>query len=371
MPRNVGARRGQLVAADRADRRMHGRGIGPIAGLHQVRAPLVIPFLADQRADQRDRLHLFGDRSRPAASCMPGTAVAIARVSPEIFLPGCGSNVSNWLGPPASHNTISDCAGRPAARSAGDSASRGQHAGQSKCSHAAPPKRRRFAARRGRCRASGVSTIGSTWLARAWLVVPGKLGAVEQRPVQGRQAWRCDCRRAAGRRSTKCRSSASSGRRVSTASIAVSTAVASSGASAAIRVAALATGCRSVLSATMLAVHHQQPLRNRAAVGVELLGAAVAVAPMNSLWPMARARRTRMCELVVDRGQRGRLQQRADDLLGPQPRQRKHGPGASCLASRSFRSESGRWRRMSVSASVLSRRNARVEAITSSSRRQS
>jgi hypothetical protein len=31
----------------------------------------------------------------------------------EIFVPGCGSNVSSWLGPPDIHSTMSDLAGVP------------------------------------------------------------------------------------------------------------------------------------------------------------------------------------------------------------------------------------------------------------------
>ncbi len=50
----------QLVTTDCTDRRVHGRGIGPIAGLHQVRASLVVSFFAHQRADDRQRVHLLG-----------------------------------------------------------------------------------------------------------------------------------------------------------------------------------------------------------------------------------------------------------------------------------------------------------------------
>src|SRR5438445_339342 len=42
---------------------------------------------------------------------MPLTAVLIALVSPAMAVLGCGSNVSNWLGPPASQMRISDWAG--------------------------------------------------------------------------------------------------------------------------------------------------------------------------------------------------------------------------------------------------------------------
>ncbi len=35
----------------------------------------------------------------------------MARVSPAIFLPACGSNVSNWLGPPDIHSIMTDLAG--------------------------------------------------------------------------------------------------------------------------------------------------------------------------------------------------------------------------------------------------------------------
>ena len=39
--------------------------------------------------------------SQPSAIEMPGTAVAMALVSPPCSVPGLGSNVSSWLGPPA------------------------------------------------------------------------------------------------------------------------------------------------------------------------------------------------------------------------------------------------------------------------------
>ena len=39
--------------------------------------------------------------SQPSAIEMPGTAVAMALVSPPWSVPGLGSNVSSWLGPPA------------------------------------------------------------------------------------------------------------------------------------------------------------------------------------------------------------------------------------------------------------------------------
>ena len=48
---------------------------------------------------------------------MSFAAVLIALVELcEIFAPGCGSNVSSWLGPPAIHSTISDFAGLPLRR---------------------------------------------------------------------------------------------------------------------------------------------------------------------------------------------------------------------------------------------------------------
>ena len=39
--------------------------------------------------------------SQPSAIWMPGTAVSIALVSPPLSVPGLGSKVSSWLGPPA------------------------------------------------------------------------------------------------------------------------------------------------------------------------------------------------------------------------------------------------------------------------------
>ena len=49
--------------------------------------------------------------SNPSASWMPLAAVAMALVPPAIFLPGCGSKVSSWLGPPPSQSRMTDCAG--------------------------------------------------------------------------------------------------------------------------------------------------------------------------------------------------------------------------------------------------------------------
>ncbi len=43
----------------------------------------------------------FAVRSHPSAIEMVGTAVAMALVSPPWSVPGLGSNVSSWLGPPA------------------------------------------------------------------------------------------------------------------------------------------------------------------------------------------------------------------------------------------------------------------------------
>ena len=48
------------MAANRANRWMHGRGIGTIAGLYQVGAAFVVSFLADDRTNERNRLHLLG-----------------------------------------------------------------------------------------------------------------------------------------------------------------------------------------------------------------------------------------------------------------------------------------------------------------------
>src|SRR5262245_1000664 len=45
-------------------------------------------------------------RAQCSAMCRPGTEVAMARVGPCVSAPGLGSNVSNWLGPPAIHNRM-------------------------------------------------------------------------------------------------------------------------------------------------------------------------------------------------------------------------------------------------------------------------
>ena len=51
----------QLVAADRPDRRVLDRRVGPIAALHHVRAALVVAFLAHHRPNECDRTHLVGE----------------------------------------------------------------------------------------------------------------------------------------------------------------------------------------------------------------------------------------------------------------------------------------------------------------------
>src|SRR5947207_11793348 len=56
---------------------------------------------------------------------MSFAAVLIAFVdSCEIFVPGCGSKVSNWLGPPLIHRMITDFAGLPLGSSSAARANR-------------------------------------------------------------------------------------------------------------------------------------------------------------------------------------------------------------------------------------------------------
>ena len=112
VPGDVRPADGQLVAADRADRRMLDRRVGAIARLHQVRPALVVPLLAHERADQGDRAHLLGQPLEPLGELdpleRPSRSPSSRRRS---SVPGCGSNVSSWLGPPASQSRITDCAG--------------------------------------------------------------------------------------------------------------------------------------------------------------------------------------------------------------------------------------------------------------------
>jgi hypothetical protein len=49
-------------------------------------------------------------RGKFCESCTPGAAVSIALVGPPVFVPGFGSNVSSWLGPPLSQSTMTDVA---------------------------------------------------------------------------------------------------------------------------------------------------------------------------------------------------------------------------------------------------------------------
>ena len=103
---------GQFMAADRTDRGVFDSGIGSIARFHQIRPALVIPFLADHRPHQCDRIHLGRpvDRSLRRAVCREPPWRSLLS-QPAIRVSGWGSNVSSWLGPPPSHKRIIDCAG--------------------------------------------------------------------------------------------------------------------------------------------------------------------------------------------------------------------------------------------------------------------
>ena len=61
MPRNLDAGAGQVVADDRAERRMRDGRVRAEAGLERVRAAFVVAFLALERADERDAVHLVGE----------------------------------------------------------------------------------------------------------------------------------------------------------------------------------------------------------------------------------------------------------------------------------------------------------------------
>lgn len=57
----------RLMAQDRAERRMHQRGIGAVAILHVIRRPFVIPLFAHDRTNQRDRFHLLRHQRQAVA----------------------------------------------------------------------------------------------------------------------------------------------------------------------------------------------------------------------------------------------------------------------------------------------------------------
>ena len=108
VPRNLDVVLG-LMADDRAERRMHERRIGPKAGLDVVGGPLVVAFLADERADERDAVHLLGDLRQPVGNLnvLGRRLDRLGRLRARSSCPGCGSNVSSWLGPPSIQSTIS------------------------------------------------------------------------------------------------------------------------------------------------------------------------------------------------------------------------------------------------------------------------
>ena len=60
MTRDVGFALRQLMATDRADRRMNQRRIGSIAGLENVAPSFVISLSADDVAHERRLIQYFG-----------------------------------------------------------------------------------------------------------------------------------------------------------------------------------------------------------------------------------------------------------------------------------------------------------------------
>ena len=186
----------------------------------------------------------------------------MALVPPAILLPGCGSNVSSWLGPPPSHSRMTDCAGPRDfsacwARSCPTGVSQ-REPGQLEETAAVECRQRK---------AHG----DPQWLQENSVV----FSRAQKRSVN--RSLRSLARGLGEPRKRNATDSSGVGRRVRTARNAVSTAVRSSAARPAIWPAAREEAVLDLV-ANDLAVHEQEPLRDRAAAGVELILAAVAVA---------------------------------------------------------------------------------------------
>ncbi len=68
VPWNLNTFTGQVVADDRAERRVRYGWVGPVTGLHCVRsAAFVVAFLAPQRPHQRYVFHLVGKLFKPGS----------------------------------------------------------------------------------------------------------------------------------------------------------------------------------------------------------------------------------------------------------------------------------------------------------------
>ena len=69
----------------------------------------------DENISFEESAYLLWDGKLPNRSQL---AKLKSELSPAMALPGCGSNVSSWLGPPCIHRRMIDCAGRPLGRAA-------------------------------------------------------------------------------------------------------------------------------------------------------------------------------------------------------------------------------------------------------------
>ena len=157
-------------------------------------------------------------------------------------------------------------------------------------------------------------------------MVPGEFRRVQQGPEQvGQPVFAAVARWPSSSRPAKCDSSSGVGRRVRTARKAVSTAVRSSGARSAIWPAAREQAVLDFL-ADDLAVHEHQALGNRAAAGVEFVFAGVAVAADEIVAAGVVVSPDEPVRLRAQGRDRGGLEERAGDLLGPQARHRERRP---------------------------------------------
>ena len=274
---------GQLVAADRADGRVDHRRVRAEAGLHRVRAALVVALLADHRPDEGDRPHLLGRalQARGELDALDG----------GVDGPGAGGDVGAGvrverleLARPALHPEHDDRRGRRllAAWRLGGA---GQQVADAASATAAPAE---AGAAAGTCggRAPG---DGHQWFHE---------NSVELISAQNRSSSCCAAARATGPPASVSKWAASSGvgRRVRTVRYAdldrLRVVRGDPGDPASRR----STGPALIRSRTSFAVHQQQPLRDRAAAAVELVLAGVAVALDELVLLPCRASRTRMCD---------------------------------------------------------------------------
>src|SRR5581483_6827163 len=120
----------------------------------------------------------FGHRS---AIWTPGAAVSMALASPPVGVPGLGSNVSNWLGPPCMNSRMQ---ARPRLRNSPASAFSACAKPRPAAAEARKPRRLTSPSRPRRTNRSG-ACMGEVLL--AWPAAPRRFG--EEPPRSGGPRW--------------------------------------------------------------------------------------------------------------------------------------------------------------------------------------